>query len=362
MHEQENAKVKGKGGAIGLTENQVALQRWMICGPEIAKCLSEFESEGIINESIQTDCHHEEGLATPKKFQEQVKSLLSVITTFGNPFEDNCPELLVLNSRNCVHEAVIETVQTIEMIAKKQYRDYVDEVISRRTRSIHDTIKKNNLPLFKRPKPKAKSKSSQQLAAQRNNASLFGRLYIANQQRDGDLGIFFSHENQCFPPSLSDFGNLRLGQKSALLACLNVTDQPTPPLHFHTKVFDGSAIVHFLPTVAAKTFAEYADNVFLPFILHHLEGTNRIDFVWDRYIASSLKELTRIHRGSGLRTKVSGQAKLPRKWNDARNKKELYDFLTDKVKSMEIPENKEVFITSEDRVFCKGMEHEMPQP
>ena len=112
VHEQENAKVKGKGGAIGLTENQVALQRWMICEPEIAKCLSEFESEGIINESIQTDCHHEEGLATQKKFQEQVKSLLSVITTFGNPFEDNCPELLVLNSRNCVHEAVIETVRT----------------------------------------------------------------------------------------------------------------------------------------------------------------------------------------------------------------------------------------------------------
>ena len=100
-------------------------------------------------------------------------------------------------------------------------------------------------------------------------------------------------------------------------------------------------------------------------ILHHLEGTNRIDCVWDRYIASSLKELTQIHRGSGLRTKVSGQAKLLRKWNDflrdARNKKELYDFLTDIVKNMEIPENKEVFITSEDRVFCKGTEHEMPQ-
>ena len=43
-HEQENAKVKGKGGVIGLTENPIALQRWLICGPELANCVSEFET------------------------------------------------------------------------------------------------------------------------------------------------------------------------------------------------------------------------------------------------------------------------------------------------------------------------------
>ena len=36
-HEQENAKVKGKGGVIGLTENPVALQRWMVAGPPNGK-------------------------------------------------------------------------------------------------------------------------------------------------------------------------------------------------------------------------------------------------------------------------------------------------------------------------------------
>ena len=98
MHELENAKVKGKGGAIGLMENQVALQRWMICGPEIAKCLSEFESEVIADESLQNCTHHEEGLATQKRFQEQVISLVCAIENFGNPFEDSGSELFVLNS------------------------------------------------------------------------------------------------------------------------------------------------------------------------------------------------------------------------------------------------------------------------
>ncbi len=64
-HEQENAKVKGKGGAIGLTENPTALQRWMICGPELAKCLTEFESQDV-DETTVLHFHHEEGFSTQK--------------------------------------------------------------------------------------------------------------------------------------------------------------------------------------------------------------------------------------------------------------------------------------------------------
>ena len=91
----------------------------MICGPEIAKCLSEFESEVIADVSLQNCTHHEEGLATQKRFQEQVNSLVCAIENFGNPFQDSGSELLVLNSRICVHESVIETVQTIEKNCKK---------------------------------------------------------------------------------------------------------------------------------------------------------------------------------------------------------------------------------------------------
>lgn len=34
IHEQLNAIVKGDGGVIGITENESALRRWMIAGPE----------------------------------------------------------------------------------------------------------------------------------------------------------------------------------------------------------------------------------------------------------------------------------------------------------------------------------------
>ena len=58
-HEQANAIVKGDGGAVGLTENPNALQRWMFGGPEISRMVAEFE-DGTIHGSTK---HHEQTTA-----------------------------------------------------------------------------------------------------------------------------------------------------------------------------------------------------------------------------------------------------------------------------------------------------------
>ena len=186
---------------IGLTENPVALRCWMVCGPELARCISEFENESEGNESQVR--HHEEGFTAQQSFKQQTQSLIDTLNDFGNLFEDDCPELLVLNTRVCADDSVVETVRPLEAIGITKYQEYKKEVITDRTKS---AVKKNSLVLFSSPKQKVKSKSSQQLTAKRNNTSLFGRLYIANQQREGDPAHFFSHEYQTTPPSLSDFG------------------------------------------------------------------------------------------------------------------------------------------------------------
>ena len=40
--ENNNATVKGSGGAVGLTENPAAFRKWMLSGPEQAIILKEF--------------------------------------------------------------------------------------------------------------------------------------------------------------------------------------------------------------------------------------------------------------------------------------------------------------------------------
>ncbi|MES9881369.1 MAG: hypothetical protein ABW185_10860, partial [Sedimenticola sp.] len=186
IHEQENAKVKGKGGAIGLTEDPVSLRRWLVCGPELANLMGEFDDQYMLEDNRENNLHHAEGLATQKLFHQQSQNLTDVIAGFGNPFEDDCPELLVLNSRVCADNSIVETVRTIEYLGRTQYQQYVNDVIETRDTPIQNPIKKNLLPLLKSPKSKTISKSKNAVQVQRQNSSLFGRLYIANQQRDGD--------------------------------------------------------------------------------------------------------------------------------------------------------------------------------
>ena len=109
-HEQNNADVKGAGGAIGLTENPVVFRRWVVAGPEMARSLHEFESQIKDDRGTeQENEHHKQGLATQKAFQSNVKNLVGVISEMGNPFLDDCPELLALDTRNCADESVVRS-------------------------------------------------------------------------------------------------------------------------------------------------------------------------------------------------------------------------------------------------------------
>lgn len=351
-HEQNNAIVKGIGGAIGLTENPVAFRRWMVAGPEMARLLQEFEDHFMDcnHGGEQHNEHHEQGPATQKNFQRNVKNLVTTISEMGNPFSDECSELVVLDTRNCADDSVVDTINTIEELGLRQYKKYVKDVIIERTASIDNSIPRNSVALFKRQKPKQITKTSQKLLALTSDRFLFSRLYIASQQRDGDLEEFFMHENQPYPPSLSEFGSLRFGKKSDLLACINKVSSAPHPQSCDVKVFDGAALVHALPTSSVSTFDEYANIIFIPFLHSHLLTTTRIDVVWDEYRQASLKEAAREKRGKGVRRKVAGHVKIPRQWQwfleDSSNKEELFHFLTEAITNTSWPDDKNVVVTS----------------
>ena len=71
----------------------------------------------------------------------------------SNPFcENSNVDLLVLDSRDLAESTVVDTVNKIEKLGKDQYDTYVSERLVNRTKNIKDSIKRNNLPLFSRPK------------------------------------------------------------------------------------------------------------------------------------------------------------------------------------------------------------------
>ena len=276
----------------------------------------------------------------------------------GNPFLDDFPDLVTLDSRNCADESVVAALHTLVDTGKKQYQDFFKNVVDVRSHYIHDPIKRNSLALCKNPRHKTTSKQGKKIKTFQNNVALFGQLYVSMQNRDGDLAEFLAHEIQSFPPSLSDFGKLHLpSTKSDLLRCTEQPEEPEPPLTYDCKVMDGAVVVHCLPT-SVSTFDEYADKIFIPYLEKQLQSATRLDVVWDVYTPDSLKESTREKRGKGVHRNVSGKTKLPGNWmdflRDSGNKKELFAFLTSKVAQFSWPPAKAVYVTSGQAVVCIG--------
>jgi len=58
-HEQNNAIVKGTGGAVGLLTDASALRRWLISGPEVSRIVNDFE-QVFTRQANTSDKHHEQ--------------------------------------------------------------------------------------------------------------------------------------------------------------------------------------------------------------------------------------------------------------------------------------------------------------
>ena len=167
----------------------------------------------------------------------------------GNPFTEDSGDLLALDTKNVMDANVVRRMRGIKSTGQREYKNFVDQRLLSHEKTISDTIKRINSVLFSDVSSlKRKSKDKQDLAIMKNDFSLFSRLYISCQTREGNLDDFFKHENLAYPPSLSHGGKLRVTSKSDLLSCLYTCAKPssTAP-NTDAMVIDGAALVHLLP-------------------------------------------------------------------------------------------------------------------
>jgi hypothetical protein len=258
----------------------------------------------------------------------------------GNPFLEKTSDL----------QTSKQTIANIQKIGKEQYINFVEERLAKRTTSFFSPVKRNKLPLFSCPQAKTAPNEQQQIQSLKKNCSLFSRLYVSCQVRDGDIDEFFSHENQAYPPALSKFGVLRTGTKADLTECLerHCPDAVRITPEVDAILLDGAAVVNILKPGAAKTFLEYAEIMFLPYLESQLRNTQRLDVIWDEYLYDSLKSMTRKHRGKGTRRRVRPNVKIPGNWAEFlridENKTELFAFLAEQTITIK-SDQKEVYST-----------------
>ena len=318
-HEQNNETVKGDGGAIGLTENPQALRRWMVGGPETARVVHEFEDVALKNDA-ERHGHHEQTKGVQCRFKIHVEALVDTMSGPGNPFAEESKDLISLSTKDIADPATVKTLYEVKDIGKSQYESFVKERLVEQTKSCTESITHNKLTLFKDRKTVLHTPSSTaKLRSAKSDCQLFARLYIGCQNRGGNLDEFFCHENQPSPPSLSDRGRLRGGSKSDLIKCFDRLHEPmeknSEPL-VTAAIFDGAALVQMLKPGDQKTFQEYSEKVFIPYIENWLAKTDRADVVWDIYDKQSLKSTLREKRGIGNRRRVMRTVAIPRNWQN----------------------------------------------
>ena len=148
----------------------------------------------------------------------------------------------------------------------KNWRETVQFVcqwaVRREKQACDTTTQEDNLPTFTLTNKRTVSKDKTRVEVFKDDCALFLRLYIACQIREGNAEDFFKYENQPWPPSLLQLGQLRGGQKADLALCLPSTSAEiaTQPVT-DVVILDGTAVVQMLQPGTAHTFDEYLSAV-----------------------------------------------------------------------------------------------------
>ena len=186
---------------------------------------------------------------------------------------------ILLKQNEVVDPNRIQFLYSAEDVGQTKFHEYYNSRFFGCIEAVTNTIQKNKFSLFgKNMSRKDLPKHKEKLKAAKANISLFSRLFIACQTRDGDIETFFEHENQTFPPSLSENGTIRpVNQKSDILVFIledilhSVIESPV----VDAKVFDGGAI----SPRESRMFSDYANR----YCCHLLKCTSPKQTDWTSY-------------------------------------------------------------------------------
>ena len=101
----------------------------------------------------------------------------------GNPFiVDESVELLQLDTKDVMGEAIVMTVKTIEEIGKRKNKEFKKAGAIDVTQKLEDIVTKNKFAFFKQSNSKGQSSKSESKDL-KLHILLFSQLYISTQIR-----------------------------------------------------------------------------------------------------------------------------------------------------------------------------------
>ena len=144
VHEQINEIIKGSSGATHLLNRPGTseLERWDLCGHEISRIITEFESDitySIANVGLEK--HHEDSQAFQNRFTSDVKTLEQAIV--HNPFE--LDKLTKINNIDVTFDdKVFQDLAKLTDVGQQQFNSFWNQRLVMASIPLDDPIKKNS--------------------------------------------------------------------------------------------------------------------------------------------------------------------------------------------------------------------------
>ena len=196
------------------------LSRWELCGPDLARLITEFQDQVDRNNTNLNIRHHEDNLQFQKTFFEDVNKTIAGMHC--NPFE--MQTLTAINNPSISFaQNVFSDISKVELRGKEQLLDFVKHRLLEPSVSIDTKITKNQLAL---PGHKEKAWKSSAPTTNLNN-SLMTKLRSCISYRRNEVIKVFDSEilgvSQCL--SLNN-EELYHGSKSDLLKRFDSSPKP----------------------------------------------------------------------------------------------------------------------------------------
>jgi len=100
----------------------------MVARPEIARVIEEFHVDHNQWKRRKNIGHHEQTPSVQANFAKDISSLISVIEDYGNPFEKEGADLLVLDSKEIADHAAVEAIRNEQKIGLKQFQTFAQRI------------------------------------------------------------------------------------------------------------------------------------------------------------------------------------------------------------------------------------------
>ena len=97
--------------------------------------------------------------------------MIKVMEDFGNPFEEDSQDLLVLDTKEIAPLRAVDNLRRAYKVGQVQFDNFVRERLVERTKPIQDPIKRNKLKIFVQLVIISPAKGKQQMKSLRNDVT-----------------------------------------------------------------------------------------------------------------------------------------------------------------------------------------------